>query len=44
MEMRWRNRLAVCFLILAVGIFMVPVYGADTVVIEQAKVNMPSII
>ena len=43
MEMRWRNRLAVCFLILAVGIFMVPVYGADIVVIEQAKVNMPKI-
>lgn len=43
MEIRWRNKRIVCFLIFVLGISMMNVYGADTVVIEQAKVNMPKI-
>lgn len=43
MEIRWRNKGIICFLIFVLGISMMTVYGADTVVIEQAKVNMPKI-
>ena len=43
MEMRWRKKLILCVLMMVMGIWMTPVYGAENIVIEQAKVNMPNI-
>lgn len=43
MEMRWRKKLTLCVLMMVMGIWMTPVYGAENIVIEQAKVNMPNI-